>query len=182
MYIFLPSREITLQKQVMFLRHEEISSRSLKIPKVHKLFSFSRTRFSKVEYLLSLCYSVTQSKFLLSALSPYREIDVSCYKIMVKINTFRTQKIKNLKIKGSYWVSRAVNNDRTYLDSLILKNWCSKYVEKGINPEREKSQQMQRNILSVSTFFCNLFLLKTMDIVRWRNDVMAFMMSIISVI
>lgn len=45
MYIFLPLREITLQKKkkkpVLFLRHEEISSRGLKIPKVHKLFKVS---------------------------------------------------------------------------------------------------------------------------------------------
>lgn len=44
MYIFLPPREITLQKKkktVLFLRHEEISSRGLKIPKVHKLFKVS---------------------------------------------------------------------------------------------------------------------------------------------
>lgn len=140
MYVYLPSskRNNFKKKQFCFWDMKKFPQGAWKFLKYISYSKFLQSKILKSRIpSLSLCYSVSQSKFLLSALSTCREIDVSFYKIMVKIKIFRTQKIKNLKIKRSYWVSRTITNDRFYLDSLILKIWCSKYIERGIKPERD---------------------------------------------
>lgn len=139
MYVYLlSSKRSNFEKnKFCFWDMKKFLPGAWKFPKYISYSKFLQNKILKSRIpSLSLLLNYS-SKFLLSALSTYREIDVSFYKIMVNINTLKTHKIKNLKIKRSYWVSRTINNATFYLHSLIVNIWCSKYVEKGIRPEKD---------------------------------------------